>query len=350
MKIGILTLPFGANYGCLLQSYALSAYLTNLGYDVTILSRGWNRTQYGFVYKVKRWIYYNIVCRRLYSFYKKSRRSPLMRNTEMLTNYIYKEKINCVVVGSDQVWRVPYTRGAELNYFLDFLEQDSTIKKISYAASFGTDRFEGTMFEKEAVRNLLRLFNHISVREESGVQICKNDFSVSADCVIDPTLLLTKDDYLALCSRPRKNKKNSIATYILDVNIKKDSIIKFISQVSQSRVVNLYEKHICFKSVEYWLRTILEAEFVIIDSYHGLIFSLLFEKQFLVVNNKKRGSTRFVNLLTKLGLQSRCIQDDFDNESILELYHSKIDYSIVSSKLSMLRENSRRILDNYLKK
>lgn len=348
MKIGILSLPFSANYGYLLQSWALSMILKSMGYEVEVLSRGWNRKEFSFVYKTKRWIYYNILCKKLFEFYKNINRSELIRSSENLKKYVINNKFDAVIVGSDQVWRVKNVRGADLNFFLDFIEDKNEIKKISYAASFGTDKFEGTEDELQKIKKLLPLFNHISVREQSGVDICKNLFNVNSDLVVDPTLLLSSKIYIQNL-KLKENKTNKITTYILDSNQEKTNIISTISKELNSSPINLYQKRFGYYSVEYWLEQIMNANFVIVDSFHGMVFSLIFNKEFLVINNKTRGATRFLNLLSQLGLEFRIIEEDIEQTKLISIINQKIDYTQVNNRLSSLVDNSMNKLKDYLK-
>ena len=350
MKIGVLTLPFGANYGCLLQSYALYTFLDKSGYDVIMLSRGWNRDKFGLIYQIKRWIYYNIICRKLYAFYKKINRSPILRTDNDLLNYVKNNHIDTIIVGSDQVWRVKNTRGANLNFFLDFLDGDKSIKKISYAASFGVDIFDGTEDEKNNVNRLIHQFNSISVREKSGVEICKNLFNIDVDITVDPTFLLGKETYMSLFTNLDKSSRNSIVTYLLDSNERKKTLVNTLAKKRNKSVLNLYSNKIIYSSVEFWLNSIANADYVIVDSFHGMVFSLLFEKQFIVINNHKRGSTRFLNLLKQLDLCDRCIEENI-SESDFELITSKkINYDIVSPELSKIVIESKEWLSLHIEK
>lgn len=350
MKIGILTLPFGANYGCLLQSYALYTYLAQQGHEVVVLSRGWNRSSYGIIYSIKRWIYYNVICRHLYRFYKKIERTPLLRSGEELKNYVIKNGIEVVVVGSDQVWRVKNTRGADLNFFLDFLKDESSIRKISYAASFGIDQFDGTELEKTNVKQLIQLFDHVSVREQSGVDICRTLFDRNVDLVVDPTLLLEPETYRKLFDSSNCLEGNKIVTYILDASLKKDALVKALSDKLNLQIEKLYEKKIQYKSVERWLKSIAEAKFVVVDSFHGMLFSIIFNKQFIVINNAHRGSTRFMNVLNKLDLSIRCVAEEEISEALIKsILSQEIDYNILSQKMKSLKSDSIQILNEYLR-
>jgi len=347
-KIGILTLPFEPNYGWIMQLWALYNILRLQGYDVTVLDRRWNDNHPSTVKDIQRWIYYNIFCRQFTRFFNNEfqKTAPLRSSEEMFNA---TQDIDIVIVGSDQVWRIENTRGADLNYFLDFLEWKNNVKRISYAASFGTETWRGTPTETSKISHLLKNFTLVSVRETSGIKICAEQFNTPAVETLDPTLLLTRQDYIKLLNLKVLEQK-ILTTYILDSDTQKKNVIRDIANRRRLSVIGLYpqkrNKLSIYKSIRFWLESILNAESVIVDSFHGMVFAILFNKNFVVLGNKKRGMARFTSLLDILGLGNRLVVDDI--ESIPRLLETSIPYDSVNSKLNLLRNKSKQILYNSI--
>src|SRR5690606_30541311 len=138
-------------------------------------------------------------------------------------------KFSAVVVGSDQVWRPRYSPNI-YNFFLDFLKNNSTIKKVAYAASFGTEDWEYTEEQTREARELIKHFNAVSVRESSGVLLCDKYLNrKDAVHVLDPTLLLKAEDYNQLINKTKK--EIGLFTYVLDETKEK---LDFIKQCSKT--------------------------------------------------------------------------------------------------------------------
>lgn len=348
MKVGILSLPFEPNYGWAVQLWALYHTIEQLGHEPIIIDRRWNVTQSGLLYNIKRFIYYKGICGRFSSFINDeiSNITPMVRDTATMTQI--SNSLDAVVVGSDQVWRIENTRGVDLNFFLDFVKKES-VKRISYAASFGKDTWQGTPEETARVKELLAKFSVITVRENTGVKLCKELFEANATNVLDPTLLLTICDYNSVLSTPQS--ESSLTTYILDSTEEKTDTINRISADKDLQIISLYPKKriTYYKSVYYWLESIRDAKYVIVDSFHGMVFSIIFHKNFAVLANSKRGLTRFTSLLSQLGLEDR-LTSDYSFESINTILSNEIDYNEVDCKLQELRSYSLNILKESLLK
>jgi hypothetical protein len=349
-KIGILTLPSAHNYGWALQLWALYTFLKVQGYDPIVIDRRWNNQSMGSLYKIKRYIYKYFLCYNFTQFISKHlKKTNEIRKSCELANL----NLDAYIVGSDQVWRIEHTRGAELNFFLDFLENDDRPIKISYAASFGTDQWEGTPKETEYISKLLKKFDLITVREDSGIELCKNIFDISnVHCVLDPTLLIEPETYYCLINKNRKQNKDYIVTYLLDYSIEKESFVNSVSQETGLDVYHLYKKknnpyHV-YGSIENWLQKIHDAKYVIVDSFHGMCFAIIFKKDFVVIANRKRGLTRFTSTLIKFDLLNRLIYDI--TPVTKNILYMPIDYTKVSYKLQSIRDYSKKILLNVINK
>ena len=201
------------------------------------------------------------------------------------------------------------------------------------------------------VSSLLKTFDLVSVREASGVTMCKNLFGVLAQHVVDPTMLLDVEVYKKLLHLHEHSAK-TVATYLLDNSAAKQAFVQQVANSYDLTTVDLYPKKrgkfSVYKSIIYWLESILNAEKVVIDSFHGMVFSILFNKQFVVLGNEKRGMARFQSLLESLGISDRLINGDLS--SAVSLFEKEIDYSSVNTRLSRLRKDSLTMLLDILKK
>ncbi len=200
-----------------------------------------------------------------------------------------------VVVGSDQVWRPKYNHFLE-DMFLAFT-QNLNIKRISYAASFGVDEWEYTPKQTRICSALAKKFDAISVREESGVRLCKEHLGVDATWVLDPTLLLKKEDYLNLCQEVPVNDNRFMAVYVLNMN---ESVRESYEAIAKERnlEIKLFEADAkASLTIPEWLAMFRDASYVVTDSFHGTVFSIIFEKEFKCIYNETRGAARFESLL-----------------------------------------------------
>lgn len=366
MKIAIMTQPLGRNFGGMMQAFALQRKLSQMGHEVRTIDR------YSVVNKNYRY-YARIIYNSLLKLLGK-RKSPVNINKHIdyifssgryfvknninvsesifdnnqLVNHFKENAYDVTIVGSDQTWRPRYSPNI-YNYYLDFLESNSKIRKISYASSFGVDYWEYSSEETAKCKSLVQRFDAVSVREESGINLCREYLNIDATCVLDPTLLLNKQDYISLLGDVN-TKNEGVYTYWLD---KSDEKLKLTHAVSS--IMNTYNfkcqannsltdenvgniDDFKMPKVTDWLSGFANAEFILTDSFHGMVFSIIFEKQFFVVVNKERGAARFESLLSKLGLLERMIDqpEKFYNFNSI----SKIDYSEVSARLAVLRESS----------
>ena len=366
MKVGILTLPLYCNYGGIMQCYALQTILQRMGHETVILQREFAR-KYTFlgacIYYTKHmiklligrrssWHYYvsqekrDYIAQNTIKFIIKhiNPRSERCLTTQELKKEVRKYKLDAIIVGSDQVWRPSYSPSI-LNYFLDFLEEDHRIRKISYGASFGCEDWTFTRQQTIECSKLLKTFNAISVREESAIKLCKEHFGVNAIQVLDPTMLLHKEDYIKLISSNKK-KRGGLFCYVLDRNKEKQRIINFIANATQlvsfesmpeleEDTFNLYSdiNKCIYPPIEDWLSAFNEAEMVMTDSFHGTVFSIIFNKPFWVVGNEGRGITRFKNILSLFGLEGRMIT----NNSLSSInIHETIDWTKVNKRRNEL--------------
>ena len=254
-----------------------------------------------------------------------------------------------VIVGSDQVWRPSYTGNSSLVYFLAFL--NAGVKKISYAASFGNDFWELNEEGTAKIATEIKSFDAISVREKSGVDICKNTFEVSAEHVLDPTLLVGRGLFDDIIDEKPVDDVSDIVYYKLDID---SDFEVFINNAAAT--LNFTKKNIYYSSkgrahyyrpVDSWLRNIKESKLVITDSFHCVCFAILFEVPFVYYPNDNRGLTRLESLLSLLDLTHHIYRGDVDPVELTQRLMN-IDYEVVNRKLANLRASSAKFLADAL--
>ena len=344
MKVGVLTQPLRSNYGGLLQAYALMTVLKRLGHDPIIVRRdfplkedwltsvifylkqivklGLGREVNWFRQTSKMLNYVGQYTNLFVEEYIKTTEG-LFSTSDLAADYV-KAGYDAYVVGSDQVWRPGYSPLIS-NYFLDFLPTKNCCKtlRIAYAASFGGGEWQYSPQDTSVCASLAQSFDAISVREDSGVLLCREKLGVDAVHVLDPTMLLEQNDYVALVTKAEEDtSEGDMFCYILDQNARVD---RFIQHVVRSSMLSPFSvmakeklnaqsaKHIqdcVFPSVTKWLRGFMDAKIVVTDSFHGCVFSIIFNKPFWVLGNSHRGQERFVSLLRDFGLEDRLVVGD----------------------------------------
>ena len=369
MKIAIVTLPLHSNYGGILQAYALQTILERMGHKVTVIDRKRKlKSDLNFSVKVKRFILKYFLFRRIQPLYEtvKYRRDKITsRNTwKFVDKYIktrsihsfYEIKQNdydAFVVGSDQVWRYHYFvwgfRANISSAFLDFTS-DWNVKRVAYAASFGTKEWEYPEIDTNICSVLINKFDAVSVRETDGLQLISRylGFEKGQLC-LDPTLLLSPDDYLCLLGKEKKTHKNRLFFNFLDYSDDKFKLVGIISEEKKLisfEIKNRNNDNDSFpcSPLEDWLSSILDSDFIVTDSFHTCVFSILFKKPFIVIGNRERGISRYQSLLQLLGLEDRLIFKSSEYE-INKIYS---DVMNVSDKIDKLRETSIYFLKTAL--
>lgn len=368
MKIGIITQPLHANYGGLLQNYALQQTLIRSGHDVITIDQ--DRPQLNILEKIKVSLILMLAkClgRAKYKKFPLTEYEYIKRGADVIyfkNKYINStlkcttyEELNSIctqlvpdvlIVGSDQVWRPRYSIRPE-SAFLDFYDTPNVIK-IAYAASFGTDTWEYTEEQTSYIKKYIQKFIAISVREKPGIQLCKDNLDVDACQVVDPTLLLDRIDYIKLVESENEHmSEGNLLTYILDNDDNKQKIIRYIAselQLKDFSVMVGRKRCSKFPSVTKWLRGFMDAKFAIVDSFHGTVFSIIFNKPFIVIANSIRGNSRFDTLLSTFNLQDRIISSQASESEILTIIRKDIDWNIINS--IWLKKKEEGI--NFLKK
>lgn len=283
-----------------------------------------------------------------YEKFKQMRKNYLMLSKRCTTEKeVYKlaDAYDVLICGSDQIWNTE-ARDYSDAYFMVGLEK----KKISYAASFGS-HIESV--DKKKIRKNISDFSYISVREKAGREFLKELLpDKKIELVCDPTLLLDKSAYRKLIGEEYVNGK-----YILLYTINySDEILYAVQKISKEMQIPVYTPftgYSCFKCRKYGIKVLYDvgpAEFLGLvenatytcsNSFHGIAFSIIFQKQFcrpVSVNEDGTLATddRIDNLLNQLGLNERTVRY---NDANSELMQKKIDYVLVREKLETIRDN-----------
>lgn len=366
MRIGVLTVPFNNNYGGMLQAYALKTVLTEMGHDVVIINRRRNRIQ-----NIKFKIYRLFVQLHIIDDYIEKRIIRISKNTNLFKEkyltpitepyYTSNDLKKCVkigfdyyIVGSDQVWRFRYALDSIDDYYFGFID-DNNVPRMSYAASFGIDDMDYPETKKERISCLLQHFRGISVREKSGKDILEKYFQIPSDnvkVVLDPTFLLSKVDYFRLIKNEPNERSPYIFTYILDdsLDIRKyiDDLRKElgIGQIDIKAQTGKMKNLEIIEPVEKWLSSVYYSDYVITDSFHGTVFSIIFNRPFVVYANITRGTTRLDSLLSQFGLTDRMIE--LENKNLKSVLLKPIDWNSVNKKKKELIQESYNFLEKTL--
>lgn len=373
MKIGIITYWITrSNYGTVLQNYALQTFLRSFGFETflirTDIPLGCSRLDYYKSLLQKNGFFSLISYFKSRLFCKIARRiSSENKNDDKrnLSDFVDKNlnptkifislselESDCpmadiYISGSDQVWN---TYGENYNtvseqikaYLLSFVPDSA--KKISCAASFGKSslavEFE-SLFKKELSR-----FDFISCREKSGVEICKGLGFENTVLQQDPTMILSSDEYKKIASKSLVPKKPYILLYLLGNDtdfstrrLKQFAKLKNLEVVyvpaNEAQKINFYKK--TFPTVEEWLGLYENASAVVTNSFHGTVFSLIFNKPFLSVHQTGKfedQNVRIDSLLEDFGLKNRIFSGDF------EKLFSSVDFEKVNKRLEEIRKCS----------
>lgn len=367
MKIGIVTLPLGWNYGGILQNWALHESLKAMGHTPVniravapasrllevyaivrdgFIKHDWNRWRFGCLNRT-------ILCRKPdadnggIDF-----KSLGIEQTDLLHT---KRRIrraarafDAFVVGSDQVWRQEYSANIQA-HFLNFVPASNKRKRIAYAASFGKEKDYISNRNMPSSRKLLRQFDAVSVREYSGLNILKSDFGVSnAAKVLDPTLLIGKGRYLNLCKEIPCSSEPYTLNYILDANEEKESVASEVITALGNKRLDFVGNDVyrAAPSIAKWLAAFRDAQFVFTDSFHGCVFSIIFNKPFVAFANKHRGLDRFVSLLRDFDLEDRLVFSHQEYMERKDALQAPVAWEKVNHTLQNLRKYSLSWLQN----
>lgn len=356
MKAGIITYHDTRNYGATLQAYALQKKVEKLNIDCEIIdykcetiTKRYSIKKITELRSIKEFIKYilsNSAAKKLQLEFNNFNETYL----KLSNKEYYKDNIreankvyDLFITGSDQVWNLELS-GEDTSYFLDFVDSDD--KKNSYAASFGY-KYVPEKY-RELNKKLLENYNRISVREKQGENIIHELLKKKSQVVLDPTLLLRKNEWKEVIKKPL-NKKEYILLYRVAST---PHIIEFTKNLAKKTGCEIIYINSSYKIIpgmknirnanpQEFLGYIENAKYVVSSSFHGVIFSIIFEKNFFyeLSNNKNNFNSRIENIVSELGLKERIILNG-ENSNI----YKNINYDIVNEKLDKKIDESTKYL------
>lgn len=369
MKAGIVTFNSAHNYGAVLQAYAMQEYLKGLGLEVDVINfrpkeidnvyklyivkRKGNKIIRG-LKKLKKIIFINVSQRWKID---KSKNFEYFINNVLNTTKPYTTiqelqkdflHYDILIAGSDQIWNTELTKGFKPVYFLEFGNKDA--RRISYAASLGGK----SLPEKYVVfyKRYLENFDFISVREETMKEILKPVTDKPITCVVDPTMLLDKEAYDKVKIDTKFKGQDYIYVHFIGKDDKTYEMADKMSKILKLPIVHNRNKGFFENELsgqfnerpEQYISVIENAKYVITNSFHATVFSIIYEKDFITIPHAK-SPERMQNLLSKLGLTNHLIEDV---RIMPELDTLKIDYKEVKKKLQDARKESIEFLNNAI--
>ena len=367
MKIAILTLPFDVNIGGLLQGHALYKVLEGMGHEVyqiqpsvsypsdfILAKRLVKRIVKTILGKEDTGLLIPEVLPMFVSYHLNQFRKKYIKEVVPDWEQLDKQEYDAFIVGSDQIWREAYGKQLFPNKFLAFVKNNRSLR-LSYAASFGTDNWEYNEIQTILLSHLLQKFDVVSVREKSAVRMCKEHCGVNAQLVLDPTMLLTKEEYIKIVEENNTSQsEGTLLSYILD---KTQEIQKVINDIAIKNglvpfsVNNSLADHRSLSHMERqqypvdkWIRGFMDAKLVVTDSFHACVFSIIFNKPFIVIGNEGRGLARFETLLSTFNLSDRFVT----NANQLSSKSIVLDYTEVNEILEKERKESLSFLKSAL--
>ena len=372
MRIAVFTHSLDVNFGGILQAYALQRVLNELGHETTLIDNPphWSlpawKAPLAYPWRAfRRHILREPVCIRNEKRLNGEFSAVMQRITPFIEGNIrrcivhrfseIKEgEFDALIVGSDQVWRPPFVENLA-DYYLSFATKWKNVRRIAYAASFGTEDWEYTSEETAVCSDLAHLFDAISVREDSGISLCRNHLGVKAQQMPDPVMLLTADDYRKIISNSQASAPHgNLLCCFLDATEDKTALATRIAReqgLTPFAAIaptdgNKYPLEARIQpSVEWWLNAFDKASFVLTDSYHASLFAIIFGKPFVCIVNEARGAARFHSIARLLDIQRNFLENPKD-------YDANSDYALpmkqIATVLSKQRELGRAFLSENL--
>lgn len=368
MKIGIMTINSAYNYGCVLQAWALQKYLENEGHQVSIINyripeidntyrlfrekQRFSIAPINNVYNCLRHVKFNLTqAPRI----RKAAKFEHFINEVMNTTQVFSsfrelvegkagKDYDVLITGSDQVWNGTITKGLKPAYFLDF--DHSGKRKISYAASIGKKELMNA--EKEFFKNYLAEYESIAVRENSAAELLAPLVKKPVEVVLDPTLLLDREDFDTL-KQPSKYQKPYIFVHVIGKDARLRKIVTILSEqtglpIVQNRMKKQFPDELGRFSdagPEEFIGLIEGAQLVITNSFHATVFAVIYEKNFITIPHELYPE-RMENLLKELSMENHLIASVEELPgSVAEL---QPDYTAVKKKLKKRQQESREYL------
>ena len=361
MKVGILTFHWSRNYGAALQSYALKTYIYKMGYKVNIIDYipNYPKAKSSFISELKGFILFKLLVFDALKIKKQKKQFKEFSDSffskdilDVKSTQFVEKKYDCLICGSDQIWN-PFLTGGNFDpAYFGKLKGINTKFCASYAASIGEKHIP-----KEQVNRFKLLINslkYISVREEQSVNEVQQYTSSKVIDVIDPTLLLDYEDYSSISIDPNitkpylliyQNTKNPLV-YQIASKVAKEKNLKIVEVAYRRQFSFINEKIIMSAGPREFLGLYKNADYVITNTFHGTVFSIIFNKDFISIPLKGR-EDRVLNLTNKLKLEKRLIST-LDCERIENLISEQINYNDVKKLLEKEKTKSKKFLEGML--
>ena len=365
-RIGIVTYHRAYSYGAQLQAYATATYFRHIGYDAEIIdySNIGESKKPGICFKNIKIFIKSFISFIMSLPYEDTRRKKFQ---EFLNNYIPKskerypdsqslqgieDKYDYFITGSDQVW-CPDINLGDLNFLLDFVK--NSLKKFAYAASFGTA--ELSPYDFQSYKRCLGNFNTILIREVEGQRLIHQMLGYNPPIVLDPTFLLPKTEWEKIANYPLKKEEPYILCFkILSVPLIYQKLINHIQKLTGYKIINVDSSY-RYKPIKgklyptagprEFLGLIQHASYVVTNSFHGTVFSIIFNKPFYTVLNENNRNSRLTTLTEKLGLRHRLVDCEFSMPA--QISSMNIDYSIINQYVDSEIKNTKQIIKDTFK-
>ena len=309
--VAILGMWMTCNYGAVFTTHALYRVIESMGLDPILLDVS--------VGNDARYRDENTVFRRFIAT-EKLQKSPYIDVSQLSE---WNDKADTFLVGSDQVWRYEYMRESVSAFFLNFVQGGK--RRIAYGSSFGIETAEYPAEVMAEAAACLQCFDGVSSREQSGINILRNQFSVDSTFVLDPVFLRSAEDWSSSAARAeRKPTGKYVLSYILDPTPDKRAMLLHLKEREELPLINMVDAQFDFEgkkaalnlpdvienlTLEEWLYHVMHCSHFITDSFHGVCFALIFNKPFTCIANAKRGYPRFTSLLELTGQMGRMVPE-----------------------------------------
>ncbi len=364
MRINTITCHDVYNHGASLQAHALMTYLSDLGHDAKIIdykpnylksyclwgkvSSRYNKPVFKTVYSLVKFP------RRFFSFFSKRKiefdkfTKNYLKLTRRYSSFnelkLSPPLADVYIAGSDQIWNTYFENGKDPAFYLQFAPSNSI--KASYAASFSTDSVSEKL--KKEVKAWLSKLDYISVREKTGLSILNNLDIKNAVNVLDPVFLLERAYWNKFADKWQNPEKEP---YVLVYAFNNDkNILEYSSKIAKEKNLNIISvldnknfKNYYNEGPIAFLKLIKDADYIISNSFHATAFSIIFNKDFFVLNREENINTRMQDMLSLLCLSERLITC-YD-----KVNYNKVDYEIVNDELQKQIKKSKEFIDTVLK-
>ena len=365
MKVAIVTLHRVYNYGSALQAYATQRIFEKMGHDVLVIDYITPQRTLLKIFAAPSAddnangasaIAYRVAKIGSLILKQKTFGRFIKTNLHLTQKYITADdltkdppKADLYVTGSDQTWNSTYNEGVDRGFFLDFLPEDS--RRIAFVASFGKAELDDD--EIELTRKYIQRYEGVSVREDSAKKILCRLGRNDAVQLIDPTLQISSDEWLNLASRRLIQERYLVLMLLYNEDNHATEYARKIADEQGLKLVKIswdlkkppmVDRLLTHRSPADFLSLFYYADFVVTNSFHGLAFSIILEKQFIVVP-RNEFNTRIESLLTLTGLQKRMI----GQENQLDECKNQINYVPIKEVLEKERERAVNFMERHLK-